>query len=309
MTLYHIRREDFEKIRRQLPPGVWEQIKHLPFSEDTEKDFYKIFNEAGITPEERQAFLDYKSIAADTIQQYLRTRDAQQATYKNEPLPIPVTQAWYKWALKPIKNLDTLIARNKVPEKLSGTPLYRGTRIDYGTALIKSGKKPGDIIRDPRFHSFSMNPGTAMYHTAKSQFGDRDPDEKFKAKKKILLEHIAQGGETGLYSGPEDAEFEVIYPRNKSWKITNIRDEDVTYGVSQETDDHPAIEEKQNARIYTIERKKKKTKPLINRILPSKSIGINLINFNLNNLNSILIGSTKKRSSKPKKVIKKCKCK
>jgi hypothetical protein len=146
-----------------------------------------------------------------------------------------------------------------------------------------------------------LNPGTAMYHTSASQYGDLDsflvtPEERnptdptlqFKRKKKVLLEHYPHAGETGLYGGEDDMEVEVIYPRNKSWKITNVRDEDVTYSIRG--GDDPVIG-KQNVRVYTVERKKKKVKPVIRRTkikpkLTSKQKSKSL--FNLDGLNSLL---------------------
>ena len=197
----------------------------------------------------------------------------QQAKLKNQPMPLRVKgNSSNNNVIEYVPLIDNLINKNKVPDELSGQPLYRGGRISYGTALIKSGKKPGDTIRDPRYQSFTMNPGTAMYHTSDSQYGDRDalalglmgeewvkdnpndPAFQFKRKKKVLLEHIAKGGETGLYGGSQDPELEIIYPRDKKWKITDVRDEDVTFSISYE----PKREGKQNVKIYTVERKKKK---------------------------------------------------
>jgi len=295
MTIHHFREEDFADIKRRLPPGIWERIKHLPYSEDANEDFDELFNRAGITPSERRALLDYKSISAESIQQYLRDRRVQKATALNQPLPI--TESYYKWSnSRRVQPLDSLIAKNKIPDELSGQTLYRGARIDYGTALIKSGKKTGDTIRDPRYQSFSVNPGTAMYHTSKSQFGDSwDPDDNFKRKRKVLLEHIARGGETGIYGGPEDTELEVIYPRNKQWKITNVRNEDVTYSIRSGEESEEGL---QNARIYTIERKNKK---LVGKKIVKRKV--------VKRVKSPVKPIKKIKSKIIRKPVKKCKCK
>lgn len=291
MTIRHFTQEDFERVKRELPPGIWKKLNELPYSDDPDEDFHHLFEAAGISYKEKRALLEYKSLQANRIQEALRRRESQRN--------LPISDKYINWALKPVPYLDSLMRKNTLPEELSGRHLYRGTRIDYGKALIKSGKKPGDTIRDPRYQSFSMNPGTAMYHTSKSQFGDADAmfigldaqDQenypKFKRQKKVLLEHIARGGDTGIYTGSDDAEMEVIYPRNKNWKISGVRDEDVTFAIR--TGENP-IEGKQNVRIYTVERKKKTTKTQ-----PKRKI-------------------TKPAVKKPvrkvvKKVVKKCKCK
>ena len=252
MTIRYLIKQELEDVKNKFPPEQWF---------DTAPD------------EERQAYGYYKSPSGYQLQRNLVTRNMQQAKLKNQPMPLRVKgDSSNDDVIEYVPLFDNLINKNKIPEELSGQPLYRGGRISYGTALIKSGKKPGDTIRDPRYQSFTMNPGTAMYHTSDSQYGDRDalalglmgeewvkdnpndPAFQFKRKKKVLLEHIAKGGETGLYGGNQDPELEVIYPRDKKWKIANVRDEDVTFSISYE----PKREGKQNVKIYTVERKKKK---------------------------------------------------
>jgi hypothetical protein len=246
------------------------------------------------------------------LQSAIKSRDVQQAELKNNSFPTKIRgeSVEKRHTLEHIQHLDAFIQRNKIPEGIEDKPLYRGGRISYGTALIKSGKKPGDIIRDPRYQSFSLNPGTAMYHTSVSQYGDKDsfmqglaerdphdPAFQFKRKKKVLLEHYPRAGETALYGGNEDPELEVIYPRNKQWKITNVRDEDVTYSIK--SGEEP-IEGKQNVRIYTVERKRKKVQPITKRKIQPiavKKIKPMGINFNFDGLNNLLY-KPKKKSKK-----------
>ena len=295
MTIRYFTEQEKENLKNIFPPPNW----------------------SGDIPEEMEAYEKYKSTRGSHMQSALRTRDMQQAKLKNQPFPdkIKGKPRSENRDVKFIPYMDNLIEKNRLPEELSGQPIYRGSRIDYGTALIKSGKKPGDTIRDPRYQSFSMDPGTAMYHTSKSQFGDNFGDDigDFKRKKKVLLEHVAKGGEIGIYGGPEDAEFEVIYPRDKKWKITNVRDEDVTFGIKRASDDSPKVEGKQNVRIYTVERKNKKLvgkkivkRKIVKRVktpvkskVASKPVKPKVDNKPIKKTNSKII----------RKPIKKCKCK
>jgi hypothetical protein len=248
-------REDFERIKRKLPPGLWDKLTSIPDNLNGDEYFRLLHDKYGITKAEARAISYYKSPSSEALQMSLRKRQFQKrllSEHQHEP---------GDWEIRSVPHLDSLINKNKIPNELSGHPLYRGARIDYGTALIKSRKKPGDIIRDPRYSSFSLNPQTAMFHTSTTPFGD-DVGMVYK-KRKVLLEHIARGGETGLYGGPEDLELEVIYPRDKKWKITNVRDDKFRYQFGSEDD--LDRDKDQNVRIYTIERKKKKVvkkKPL-----------------------------------------------
>jgi len=276
MTIKHFTQNDIENLKRRLPPGLYEKITDIYKSsgDKSTESWYNSCIKAGVTPQEIKALQLYKSIEGAYMQSALKKRNAQLSTRLNKPY-FSVREKYDAHHLREVPKLDKLLEREKLPKELHDMPLYRGTRISYGTALIKSGKKPGDIIRDPRYQSFSLNPGTAMYHTSKSQFGDEDtflghnPNAMpFKRKKKVLLEHFAKEGETGLYGGRNDLELEILYPRNKKWKISNIRDEDVTFAIR--TGDDP-LEGKQNVRVYTIERKKKRvvkrklTKPKLKR--------------------------------------------
>jgi len=241
MTIRYFTRDEEDDLAKRLPPANWKR-----------KD---------VSENESDAYSVYKGFEGGDMQSALRTREAQQAKLKKQPFPnkIKGQPSSENWSVEFIPHMDNLIEKHKLPEELSGQPIYRGSRIDYGTSLIKSGKKPGDTIRDPRYQSFSIDPGTAMHHTSKSQFGDMDtedrnwenPENRFKRKKKVLLEHVVKDNETGLFRGDTDGELEIIYPRNKTWKITDVRDEDVVYSSSYG-------DKSQNARIYTVERKKKK---------------------------------------------------
>jgi hypothetical protein len=299
MTIRHYTKEEIENLKDQLPPRDWDLLTRNAEDPDQPTD-------------EELAYALYKSPSGWYLQSLLKSRDVQQAELRDEPIPtiIKGEKSDNRRTLEHIRHLDALIQRNKIPEGLEDKPVYRGGRISYGTALIKSGKKPGDVIRDPRYQSFSINPGTAMYHTSVSQYGDKDsfmqglaerdphdPAFQFKRKKKVLLEHYPRAGETALYGGSEDPELEIIYPRNKQWKITNVRDEDVTFSIK--TGENP-IEGKQNVRIYTVERKKKKLQPIIKRKIQipkvKKSTLLN-INFNFDGLNNLLY-KPKKKSKK-----------
>jgi|WetSurMetagenome_2_1015567.scaffolds.fasta_scaffold213640_2 hypothetical protein len=257
MNLKYLTREEIDQLQRKLPPGFWQKIDRHNIPDNA--DFYKMLHDKyGITKEELRAIMEYKSTQGWIIQAALIKRHNQKAVQLNKPF-FSARNREEARGIKFVKPLDRVISGEKIPNELHGMPLYRGTRLSYGTALIKSGKKPGDVIRDPRYQSFSLNPGTAMFHTSTSQFGDGGKDT-FKRKKRILLEHFAQSGETGLYGGNKDAELEVLYPRNKKWKISNIRDEDISF-----YDEDDPVAGKHNVRIYTIERKKKKVvkkKPL-----------------------------------------------
>lgn len=295
MTIRHFTQEEIENLRNILPQRDWD----IESNTNENKEFESLYDD-DLSKEER-AYAYYKSPEGQYFQEASQSRDMQQAMLQGQPLPEKIRGKTLPRRIKYIQSLDNLINKNTIPEGLENKPLYRGVRLSYGTSLIKSGKKPGDIIRDPRFQSFSLNPGTAMYHTSISQYGDLDsflttPEERdptdpamhFKRKKKVLLEHYPKAGETGLYGGSADSELEVIYPRNKTWTITNIRDEDVTFSVRG--GEEPIIG-KQNVRIYTVERKKKKIQPTIKRKIakPKKKFSINL-----NGLNNLLI--------KPKKI-------
>jgi hypothetical protein len=269
MTLQNPTKEDLERLIQKVPPGIWDKIKEqeaimnkirkvrkigdtTEIDDEYYRNLYKLY---GITKQEVQAISFYKSPSSEEIQRALRNRRFRRELLSEKPL----TDLYFEWARKAIPHIDSLIAKHRVPHELSGQRLYRGTRIDYGTSIIRSGKKPGDMIRDPRYQSFSINPQTAMFHTSRSQFGDLE-GEPFRARKKVLLEHIVKGGEPGMFGGSDDSEMEVIYPRDKRWKITGIRDEKFKYDTYE---NEP--EQIQNVRIYTIERKKKKTvkkKPL-----------------------------------------------
>jgi len=282
MTIYAIKRSEKENLKKSLPLQNWNK-------EDI--------------PEETRAYNEYKSLQGRNMQKILITREMQQAKLKNQPFPdiIKGEPRSENQVIKFIPHMDNLVEKHTIPNELSGQPIYRGSRISYGTALIKSGKKPGDTIRDPRYQSFSIDPGTATFHTARSQFGDdfgsegtrwSDPENKFKRRKRVLLEHIIGEDEIGLYGGNKDAELEIIYPRDKKWKITDVRNEDVI-GYDDES---------QNIKIYTVERKKKKqsckkvVKRKVVKLTPVKS--------------KVASKPIKKIKSKIiRKPVKKCKCK
>jgi hypothetical protein len=286
MTLHGRTFEELEELRSRLPPGMWEKIRRYENFEDEDDDdegatYYP--ERGNLTRDELNALLLYKSYFGHHLQRALNKKKRLLDNRKLEDKSTnPSLKSIIKDSHKLAPHMDSLISKQKLPDELSNESLYRGSRISYGTALIKSGKKPGDTIRDPRYQSFSLDPGVAMEHTAKSQSGDatrkfRDDGNRrvlirdFKPRRKVLLEHHIKKGEMGLYLGNNDTELEVIYPRDKKWKIVNVRDDVVHHPfirVAKSVIDDYGLGDtnvSQNVRIYTIERKKKKVvkkKPL-----------------------------------------------
>lgn len=157
----------------------------------------------------------YLSPESAYTQNILRKRNFEQIAPKN--------------TLNEIYGLDNLISENTIPNELIGYKVYSGRRIDYGNAMLKN-TKIGDVVRDPRFQSFSFNPQTAMFHTGKSQFGDGWMQRP--SGRRVLWEHVIGENETGIHlGGVKNPEMEIIYPRNKPWEVVGRRDVETRYQV------------------------------------------------------------------------------